>query len=89
MVFFFLMTWVDVSAVYWRPTPHHQSLGGGRDGGGPGGPGGVRVGGGPGGGWTTEGGVRDGGVVRGPLNGGFVRGTELVIIGCCSAGEGE
>lgn len=75
----------------WMPSLHHQSLGGGRDGGGPRRPGGARVGGGPGGGWTTEGGEREGGVVRGPLDGGFVRGTELETRGCCSTvagGEG-
>lgn len=67
---------------------HHQSWGGGRDGGGPGGPGGARAGGGPGGGARAEGGARAGGVVRGPLDGGFVRGTELETRGCCSAGGG-
>lgn len=79
---------VDVSVVYWRPSLRDQSLGGGRDGGGPGGPGGARDGGGPGGGWAMGGGEREGGVVRGPLDGGFVRGTELETRGCCSAGGG-
>lgn len=76
-----------LDVVYRRPSLHHQSLGGGRDGGGPGGPGGGRFGGGPGGGWATGGGARDGGVVRGPLDGGFVRGTELETRGSCSTGE--
>lgn len=68
----------------------HQSLGGGRDGGGPGGPpGGVRVGGGPGGrGRATGGGARAGGVVRGPLEGGLDRGTEEEVggEGACTSG---
>lgn len=70
------------------------SLGGGRDGGGPGGPGGARAGGGPGRGRAMGGGAREGGVitgdgaVRGPLDGGFVRGTELETSGSCSADEG-
>lgn len=74
----------------------NQSRGGGRDGGGPGGPGGARAGGGPGRALDTGGGARDGGVVRdgdtvwdggvvrGPLDGGFVRGTELETNGRCS-----
>lgn len=37
---------------------------------------------------STEGGVREGGVVRGPLDGGFVRGTELETRGRSSAGSG-
>lgn len=41
-----------------------------------------------GGAW--EGGlVMEGGAVRGPLDGGFVRGTELQTRGCCSAGGGR
>lgn len=48
----------------------------------------MRDGGGPGGGCATGGGVRDGGVVRGPLEGGLVRGTELETRGRCSAGAG-
>lgn len=66
----------------------HQSLGGGRDGGGARGPGGARAGGGPEGGTATEGGTRAGGSVRGPLDGGFVRGTELEIRGLSAADGG-
>lgn len=73
----------------WRCCSYHQSLGGGRDGGGARGPGGARAGGGPGGGaMTTEGGTREGGVVRGPLEGGFVRGTELETRGLSSTAGG-
>lgn len=74
---------------------YHYSLGGGRDGGGPRSPGGARVGGGPGGTRATGGGAREGGAVskdgavRGPLDGGFVRGTELENRGCSSAWGGE
>lgn len=66
----------------------HQSLGGGRDGGGARGPGGARAGGGPGGGMATGGGARAGGSMRGPLDGGFVRGTELEIRGISAAAGG-
>lgn len=86
--FFFFKEITGLISCWWRPTLHHQRLGGGRAGGGPRGPGGARIGGGPGGGWTTGGGVREGGVVRGPLDGGFVRGTELETRGRCSAAGG-
>lgn len=66
----------------------HQSLGGGREGGGARGPGGARAVGGPEGGTATEGGARAGGSVRGPLDGGFVRGTELEIRGLSAAAGG-
>lgn len=49
---------------------------------------GARAGGGPGGAMTTEGGTREGGVVRGPLEGGFVRGTELETRGFSSIAGG-
>lgn len=74
------------------PALCHQSLGGGLDGGGARGPpGGARAGGEPGGGWATGGGAREGGMVRGPLDGGFVRGTESETRGRTSAvgGGGE
>ncbi|KAG7253583.1 hypothetical protein CRUP_017239 [Coryphaenoides rupestris] len=66
----------------------HQSLGGGRDGGGPGGPGGRRPGGGPGAACITGGGALEGGVVRGPLLGGLARGTEDETRGRCSGAWG-
>lgn len=83
------MELIDVSlCLVGGPLVHHQILGGGRDGGGPGGPGGARAGGLPGGGWWAGGGAREGGVVRGPLDGGLVRGTELDTRGRSSAGWG-